>query len=139
MIDIEGKLVEQIEHIHSAQRVYPTLADGVTLTTAAGDWALGNFTEIIPAAAITSKFDIMEILVEDVDKTDKTYELVLYHSTGDVECGRARFAAASNKGGVPTVSIQTGIIPANSRVRAKLAIENGGSKIAKISIRYHLH
>lgn len=132
-----GRLEQAIEHIHSAQEVYPTLADGVTLTTAAGDWGLGTITEIVPINTITDEFDIHEVLVEDVNIQDKTYELVLYYGADDTECGRTRFAATSNKGGVPAVAMQTVLIPANSRIRGQLAIQDGGSKTAKMSLRYH--
>ena len=132
-----GRLMLLNEHVHSAQGVYPTLADGVALTTAAGDWELGTITEIVPINTITNEFDIHEVLVEDVNTQDKTYEIVLYYGAGDTECGRARFAATSNKGGVPSVAMMTVLIPANSRIRAQLAIEDGSSKTAKISLRYH--
>ena len=132
-----GRLRELIEHVHTAQKVYPTLADGVTLTTAAGDWALGTITEIIPANTITAEFDIHEVLVEDVNTQDKTYELVLYYGDSDTECVKVRFAATSNKGGVPAQFAMTPLIPANSRIRGQLAIEDGGGKTIKFSLRYH--
>jgi len=132
-----GRHEQQLEHIHSAQKVYPTLAAGVTFTTHATTWVLGTITEIVPVNTITAQFDIHEVLVEDVNTQDKTYELVLYYGAGDTECGRTRFAAGSVKGGVPAVAMQTVLIPANSRIRAQLAIEGGGSKTAKVSLRYH--
>ena len=132
-----GRLMELIEHVHRAQQVYPTLADGVTLTTAAGDWGLGTITEIVPINTIPAEFDIHEVLIEDVNTQDKTYEIILYYGAGDVECGRSRFAATSNKGGVPAVAMQTILVPANSRIRGQLAIEDGGNKTAKMSLRYH--
>ncbi len=132
-----GRLQELIEHIHTTQEVYPTLADGVTLTTAAGDWGLGTITEIIPVNTITEEFDIHEILIEDVNTQDKTYEIILYYGDSDTECARIRFAATSNKGGVPTQLVMTPLIPANSKIRAQLAIEDGGSKTVKVSLRYH--
>ena len=132
-----GRLQQLIEHIHTRQYVYPTLADGVVLTTGAGDWGLGTITEIAPANAISFAFDIHEILIEDVNTQDKTYEIVLYYGGSDTECGRTRFAATSLKGGVPAVAMQTIIIPANSRIKAQLAIQDGGNKTAKISLRYH--
>ncbi len=134
-----GRHYQQIKHMHSAQRVYPTLAAGVTLTTHATTWLLGTIAEIVPINTITSEFDIHEVLVEDVNFQDKTYELVLYYGAGDTECGRTRFAATSNKGGVPAVAMQTVLIPANSRIRGQLAIEDGGSKTAKVSLRYHIY
>ena len=132
-----SRLLRAAEHIHSAQLVYPTLADGVALTTAAGDWGLGTITEIVPANTITAEFDIHEVLVEDVNTQDKTYELVLYYGGSDTECARVRFAATSNKGGVPAQFVMTPLIPANSKIRAQLAIEDGSGKTAKISLRYH--
>lgn len=140
-----GRIAKLDDHAHTQQHVYPTQAeevggnegDGALLTTNAGNWALGAIVEIIPANKITSEFDIHEILVEDVNTQDKTYEIVLYYGAGDTECGRARFAATSNKGGVPNVAMQTTLIPANSRLRAQLAIEGGGSKTVKLSLRYH--
>lgn len=132
-----GRHQQVISHIHSCQHVYPTLADGVSLTTAAGDWGLGTITEIVPINTITNEFDIHEVHIEDVNTQDKTYELVLYYGADDTESGRTRFAATSNKGGVPAVAMQTVLIPANSRIRAQLAIEDGGSKTAKVSLRYH--
>ena len=142
-----GRQMELIDHAHSAQKVYPTQAeevggnegDGISLATAAGNWALGTIVEIVPANKITSEFDIHEVLVEDVNTQDKTYELVLYYGAGDTECARVRFAATSNKGGVPAQFAMTPLIPANSRIRGQLAIEDGASKTVKISLRYHLY
>ena len=142
-----GRIEQILEHIHSAQKVYPTQAeevggdegDGITLQTAAGNWALGAYVEIVPADKITNEFDIHEILVEDVDTKDKTYELVLYYGAGDTECGRTRFSSSTNKGGVPNGDMQTILMPANARIRGQLAIEDGGSKTAKISLRYHTY
>jgi len=140
-----GRHQQQIEHIHSTQKVYPTQAeevggnegDGISLTTAAGNWALGTIVEIVPANKITKEFDIHELLVEDVNTQDKTYELILYYGADDIECSRWRFASTSNKGGIPAQFGMTVLIPANSRIRGQLAIEDGGSKTAKVSLRYH--
>ena len=132
-----GRLRELIEHVHTRQKVYPTLADGVILTTGAGDWELGTIIEIVPVNIITAEFDIHEVLVEDVNTQDKTYELVLYYGESDIECVRVRFAATSNKGGVPAQFAMTPLIPANSKVRGQLAIQDGGGKTIKISLRYH--
>ncbi len=127
------------DHIHKEQKVYPTLADGANLATANGDWELSAFIEIVPINTITSVFDIHEVIIEDVGTADKTYELVLYAGAGDVEVGRTRFAASATKGGVPNATMQTPIIAANSRIRAKLAIQDGGNKIAVVCLRYHTY
>ena len=123
-------------HSHSTQMVYPSLSNGIVLITGASPWAVGALTEIIPAGFIPNDFDISEVIVEDVDTADKTYEIFLYAGDSDELVGCTRFASEANKGGVPK-DMQTKIIPAGSRIRAALAIENGGSKSTKISLRYH--
>ncbi len=127
------------EHVHNEQLVYPTLANGITLTSHANSWELGTVTQVVPASAIGSDFDIHEVVIEDVNTADKVYELVLYSGAGDVEIGRVRFAAGATRGGIPNVAMQTPIVLADSRIRAALAIEDGGSKTAKVSLRYHLY
>lgn len=127
------------EHFHNEQLVYPTLGDGVTLTSHANDWELGTVTQIVPATTIGSDFDIHEIVIEAANTADKTYELVLYSGAGDTEVGRTRFAAGAVRGGVPNVFMQTPIIAADSRIRAALAIQDGGSKTVVVSLRYHLY
>jgi len=127
------------EHVHSQQYVYPTLADAVSLTTAAGDWAQGTLTEIVPASTITSPFDIHEIIVETVNTADKTYQLDLYHGASDTFAGSVRFRADSVRGGSGSLTIMTPIIPANDKLTAKLSIQDGGSKTASISVRYHTY
>ena len=123
--------------MHSPQYVYPTLATGVLLYAAVDGGVLGAIIEIIPADTFNFVFDIHEVLVEDVNVQDKTYELHLYYGADDTWCGSTRFAATSLKGGVPAVIIQTVLIPANNRVRGKLAIEGGTGKWAEISLRLH--
>jgi len=127
------------EHHHKEQKIFPTLADGVTLTTHANDWVLGTVTQIVPASTIGSDFDIHEVIIEDVNTVDKSYELVLYAGAGDTEIGRVRFSAATNKGGVSNATIQTPLVAADARIRAALAIQDGGAKTAVVSLRYHMY
>ena len=86
-----------LEHVHSPSKVYPTLANGVTVTTGAGAWGLGSFVEIVPASTITSDFDIHHISLEALSASG-AYELVLYKgaASSEIEIGRVRFAKNSN-------------------------------------------
>jgi hypothetical protein len=140
---LAGFLNEIREHLHEETQVYPTLADCVTVTSGAGDWQLGSFTQIVPINTITQEFDIHQIFVEDYNTSDKTYELVLYQGDNDVEIGRMRFRVNDGTPVGRTLSsggqFQTPLILENKRIRAKLAIEDGGSKTACISIRYHTY
>jgi len=132
-----AKLHEVQEHFHSVQKVYPTLGNGVEILSAETSWVLGPITEIMPQGITTLRFDIHEILVEDVNVQDKTFELVLYYGPLDIECGRTRFAATSLKGGVPAVAMQTPIMNGGSRIRGRIAVSSGSQNWAKISLRYH--
>ncbi len=128
-----------LDHMHHVQHSYPTLADGVVLTTEAGDWALGTLTEIIPAGTISRDFDIHEVVFETVNTKDKTYELQLFYGATDIFASSVRVRSDTNKGGVPNGNIMTPIIPAESVIKGRLAIEDGGNKTAVISTRYHTY
>jgi len=128
------------EHIHSKQQVYPTLANGVTITGAAGAWVLGNFSIVIPANTITRPFDIHHVNVASYNAND-TFELVFYYGSdgSEIEAGRVRFSRATNTGATPNIPMMSTIIPANSQVKAKIATQNGTSNTATISIMYHTY
>lgn len=123
------------EHIHSVSKVYPTLADGVTVTTDASAWTLGTLTEIVPASTITDDFDIHAIDVENIS-ANGVYEIVLYYGAGDTEAGRVRIVQGSVTSATLNTPVQTPLIPANSRVRAAVASAAGGQNLT-ISLRYH--
>lgn len=130
----------ELDHIHSEQYVYPTLADGIVCTSGAGDWGLtAGYTQIVPATTIRDIFDIHEILIEDANTKDKTYQLNLYATTNYTFIGSVRFNSGSTKGGIPSQVFMTPLIDADEPIFAKLAIEDGGSKTAKISVRYHTY
>lgn len=135
-----GRIKQIGEHFHSESKVYPTLADGVTVTGAAGVWTLGNFVEIVPASTIASDFDIHYISIEDLSGND-VYELVLYKGAlaSEVEIGRRRLTKNANLDGTQNQPFQTPLVSANERISAKVATKAGGSKTATISIGYHTY
>jgi hypothetical protein len=126
------------EHVHTASYCYPTLANGVTVTGAAGAWTLGAFVEIVPASTITSEFDIHYVSVEALSAND-VYELHLFYGAGDTFAGSIRFVKNAAVDAVVNAPFMTELIPANSRIRAKLATKGGGSDTADISIVYHTY
>lgn len=135
-----GRAKRNDEHQHSVCKVYPTLANGVVVTGAAGAWALGAFVVIVPTNTITDAFDIHHINVAAYNSND-TFELVLYSGANgaEVECGRVRFTRTTNVGSPAHVPMQTPIIAANSQIKAKIASQNGTSNTATISIMYHTY
>lgn len=127
-----------LEHVHSAQKVYPTLQDGIVIT--AGDpWGLGSFVEIVPINGITSDFDIHYISIEGISAND-TYELVLYKGvvSSEIEIGRIRFSKSTAQEGTENQPFQTAMIDANERISAKVASSSGSNNVT-ISIVYHTY
>ena len=122
------------EHAHSPSKVYPTLADGVALTAGAS-WVLGAFVEVVPVNTITVAYGIHYISIEALNTNDE-YEIVLYQGASDVEVGRVRVTKNAVMDGTMNIPVQTSIIPANARIRAKCASDAGGS-IATITLFYH--
>jgi hypothetical protein len=129
-----GRVKTLVRHAHSPSKVYPTLANGVTLTAGAA-WTLGVFAEIVPVSTITSDFDIHHISIEGLSAVE-VYEIVLYAAT--VEIGRVRVTKAAQLEGTQDIDFQTDLIPANTQIQGKVATE-GGSDTATISIKYHTY
>lgn len=128
------------EHNHSPSKVYPTLASTPDITTGTPAWTLGTFQEIVPVNTITSPFDIHHIAVEHVD-TVTTYELVLYRGavSSEVEIGRVRYSKTTNIATVSSQPFQTAILPANTRISARVASQSGNNDDTGISIFYHTY
>lgn len=139
-IHIAGKLMAEDrahvldDHAHKESLVYPTLADGVIVTGAAGAWTLGAFAEIVPINTITDDFDIHFISVEDLSAND-IYEIHIFEATTLI--GVTRVVKTANQDSTTQVPIQTPIVRANSQIQAKIASASGGSDTATISIFYH--
>jgi len=127
------------QHVHNQAKVYPTLADGITVEGGVGAWTLGNFVEIIPANTITTQFDIHWINFESASATD-IYEFVLYSgaAASEVEIGRIRSHKETAKSGTSNIPIQIPAQLANARISAKLASNTGGDNVV-ISVFYHIY
>lgn len=126
------------KHDHSVSKCYPSLSNGVTVTGGAGAWVLGDFVEVVPASTITSPFDIHWINISSASAADE-YELHLYYGDSDTEAGCIRMTEPLGAPTVPSVPFQTPLIPANSKIRAKLASSTGGADTITFSINYHIY
>ena len=139
MIDGTGRLRRLHDHIHSQNKVYPTMVDGIQIVAAAGLWApSAGFTQIIPIDTITSDFAIHHINVEGASDAD-TYEIILY--AGETEIGRVRitFIDIANSQTLPSIPFMAEVVPANTQIQAKIATKGGGSDTIDLSLAYHLH
>lgn len=126
-------------HLHGEGMCYPTLAGGVTVADSGGVWTLGAFVEVVPASTITNPYSLHFLNVEALD-TDAVYELHLFQGGADTLVCKRRLNRNSvvGFGGLQSVKLQTPVIPANARVRAKLASSVGGAS-GNFALQYHEH
>jgi len=114
-------------HIHSAQRVRPSGAAPITLTSGAGAWNLGAFSaDIIPAGAEALPFDLHWVDISNPD-TNADYEVVFYYGPTDIEAARVAFSRNQVQFRSFQIHLQSEMLPAGSRVRAKMMDSIGGS------------
>ena len=130
---------KMVTHQHSPQKCYPTLLNGITLTGGAAAWALlAAFTEIIPVNTIVNPYDLHFLNVGAVSAND-SYEVYFYSGLAGSEvfiCS-ARFVRQLAQSGTAPTPLQTIMLPANTRITAKLASQAGGGNTAVISVFYH--
>lgn len=129
-----------LDHIHSAQKVYHSLANGVTLTGHATAWTLGDKTEVVPVNTIDQPFDIHYLNFGSASVTD-TFEIVLYKGLAgaEIEIGRARVVRAAAQSGTAPTPIMTEMLPANTRISAAVASASGGGDTIVLSLFYHTY
>jgi hypothetical protein len=133
-----GRLKQLTEHIHSASKVAPSLADGIVVTGGAGAWELGAFSaDIIAAGAQADDYDVHYVHIEATSANDE-YEVVLYYGAGDTEAGRCRVLNGTTLDS-STAPMMTPLISAGSRLRAKCASKSGGGDTVTISVQYHTY
>lgn len=123
----QADLIEVDEHLHSVQMVRPTGAAGIAVVSAGGAWTLGNFSnDIIVAGTIALRFDLHWVSVA-AESANAEYEMVFYYGPADTECARVVFTRTNPTLASTQLHVQTPILPAGSRVRAKLMDSAGGS------------
>jgi len=128
------KIVES--RLNNPSKVYPTLANGTIVTAGVGAWALGNAIEVIPAATITNDFLIYFVKGEDCSHKD-VFEVILYSGpAAGTEICRCRTTKDPTYPEAGDVAVSTEIIPANTKISAKAASQNGGSHTVTISLHY---
>ncbi len=125
------------EHVHTPSE----LSNRVTVTADAVGGTLGVFSaDLLAAGAVTEDFDLHFVNVISFSGVD-SFLLVFYQGASDTECGRCRVtrsAQLDSLSGRPIITGNSphGLIPANSRVRAKVASDGGGGNIV-IEVEYH--
>jgi len=127
------------EHMHSASRVAPTAAAPITVTAGeAPAWTLGAFSnDFIAADFVPNTFDLHFCIVINLTQ-NAWYELIFYYGAGDIECARCTFAKQNNFLASLTVPLMTPLLPANSRIRAKV-MSGIADAAVDVKVFYHVY
>ena len=135
---IAGRVYTLLMHIHSPSKVYPTLVNEPVINKVS-DLAWGvdvNPTEIIPINTIQNPFDIHFINVGTISNNDE-YEMILYKGANPgTEIARVSFdrGTTSTEANIP---VQTELLPANTRVSAKLTSRATAARNVSVKLHYH--
>lgn len=117
--------------------VYPTLAAGATVVSAATDWTYGAYAVVVPASTITSDYYVHNVSIESCDK-NAVFELALYKGAGDDLIATIRFALVGGFWGNSVYVVTAETVEANAQIRARFASSDGQANqaTATISICY---
>lgn len=126
------------KHMHAKMYIYPELAPYVVATSHTTAYTYGDYVEIVPADTITLPFDVH---YADVDNMDTTGEYVIEIAKGTVGNEEKISCFSVNRSVNKTSSegqpIQNPIMPANTRICARVAHSVGGGAQAGIKVAYH--
>ena len=119
--------------------VYPTLADGAQVVSSTGTWSVGAYSVVMPSGTVTSDYLINMVTVESMTK-DGDFEFILYYGESDVEVGRIRFSYVGGFFGNSVFRMPSVLVPANSKLRARLACSTGltGGATGTFSVAYRI-
>jgi len=132
---LAGGIHEIREHVHSAQLVWPYLADPVTVMGSAEAWTLGAAATVCNAGIATA-FDIHHVDVSAASANEE-YMLVLYDD-GVIVC-EVSFTKSPTSDPVRSMPVVCPLIAADSIITAKLATKGGGSDTCAVKFWYHTY
>ena len=120
------------------RKLYPSLADPITLESTAVAWEIGNKVEIIPASTITKDFVIVGINVFTTS-SDDIFDIIVYKgvSGSEVELGRVSYSASVLTADMFTfIPFQTSVINANERISMAIAGRDTNSSQLRVKLQY---
>ena len=140
---IIGHLVAGYYHVHDKARVYPRIDDNtpsafLTVTGSASALTFGNWIEITGFDTKTVMADVHFIFIGGISATDDyTLQLGIGASGSQEFWGECAFTRDANQQRTGYCPIQGKPIPANTKLWARLASTDGGSKTVDIKVYTH--
>lgn len=129
-------MIEALHDLATAPRlVYPTLAVGANVVSAAGVWTLGNYATIVPANAVAYNFQVRRVAIESCTVANGIFQLELYSGASDDPVTVLRFSVVGGFWGNSVYVCRSTLILANSQIRARLASDVGAATVG-LSVGY---
>lgn len=125
----------------SCSCIYPTRQDAIVVNKVnAIAWGLdADPTEIIPENAIPFVFNIHYCNIGSISNNDQ-YEIHLFKGPAGSEEQVARLSFdRSNTVGEGSIPVQTRILPANTRISAKLTASTAAARSVSIKLAYNVY
>lgn len=119
------------DHMFLSFKVYPSMGDGIQVTSSNSAWTLGQKQQVIPLGHITKEFDIHYVTIEVF--SDSVGELILYKGAvgNETEISRIRVC------GKGQYRIEQDKLEAGTRISAAIATTKVTTEYVKLSIAYH--
>lgn len=130
------------DHLHGRQKIYPNLASAVSITSTngAGTWTPGADTQVIPASAITSSYDIHFCSIATIS-ANASCQLDFYSGADGAGTHICSVSFARNdtfQRSFP-LPVCCPVLPANTRVYAKLADNDDAGITVTFKVWYHTY
>jgi len=115
-------------------KVYPSLADGVVLTTSTEPWVYGDYTVVVPADTMSRSYALCSVVIEDCGKSIYQLEMVEGPYNDNVAMFRFKGEELYKQKAIDPTTIRT-----NHELKARVAassIEDETPEEVVISICY---
>jgi hypothetical protein len=122
---------------HTEYQVLPNgTSDGISIVGGVASDTYGSWTEIIFSVNISEHFIVAGVYVSNPSATADMYGIQLSYGNSNTVITTA-FFDAGDKFGTPVVSgIESGVLPANTNVSARIQTSSGGSDTVDAWIQY---
>lgn len=129
------KIYEQI--FSGKHYIYPKLAPGIVVISSLIVWVMGAYTEIVPAAAVTSKYYITGVLINNPDANIEYVVDIAFGAAGlEVDQGTVSFKVDNANNNINYPFVVPIAAPPGTRVSARCAANAIGAHTCGVKLKY---
>ncbi len=123
-------------HIHKNQQVAPWGSGPVLLTSGAGAYNFGAYSNDIIAAGVTTNLFDLHWAIISAASANGNFEIEFYYGAGDTPVCRVDFSRTSPFTASVTLPLMTIQMPAGSRIRAR-SRDSIGASTCEVKVLFH--